>query len=99
MRLLRRKKHHGANFSFKVVCKKAIISENYGIDLLMLDMSKAFDIIERGTRIDDLKSNLESDELFLIYLLLKDVKLMVKMNNEFKKKNYHKYRITTMRQC
>ena len=72
-------------FTFKVLCEKAIISENYSINLLMLDMSKAFDTIERGTLIDDLKSTLENDELFLIYLLLKDVKLMVKLNNEFGK--------------
>ena len=51
----------------------------------MLDMSKAFDTIERGTLIDDLKSTLENYELFLIYLLLKDVKLIVKLNNEFGK--------------
>ena len=51
----------------------------------MLDMSKAFDTIERGTLIDDLKSTLENDELFLIHLLLKDVKFMVKLNNEFGK--------------
>ena len=51
----------------------------------MLDMSKAFDTIKRGTLIDDLKSTLENDELFLIYLLLIDVKLMVKLNNEFGK--------------
>ena len=30
----------------------------------MLDMSKAFDTIERGTLIDDLKSTLENNELF-----------------------------------
>ena len=48
-------------------------------------MSKTFNTIERGTFIDDLKSTLENDELFLIYLLLKDVKLMVKLNNEFGK--------------
>ena len=51
----------------------------------MLDMSKAFDTIERGTLIDNLKSTLENEELFLIYLLLKDDKLMVKLNNEFGK--------------
>ena len=62
-------------FTFKVLCEKAIISENYSINLLLLDMSKAFDTIERGTLIDDLKSTLENDELVLIYILLKDVEL------------------------
>ena len=69
-------------FTFKLLCEKAIISENYSINLLMLDMSKAFDTIERGTLIE---STLENDELCFIYLLLKDVKLMVKLNNEFGK--------------
>ena len=72
-------------FTFKVLCEKAIISENYSINLLMLDMSKAVDTIERGKLIDYLKSTLENDELFLIYLLLKDIKLIVKLNNEFGK--------------
>ena len=36
-------------FTFKVLCEKAIISENYQINLLMLDMSKVFDTRERGT--------------------------------------------------
>ena len=43
-------------FSFKVLAEKTIISCGYQINLLMLDMSKALDTIQRGTFLNDLKS-------------------------------------------
>ena len=48
----------------------------------MLDMSKAFDTIQRGTLFEDLKGTLENDELHLIHLLLDDVQIAVKLENE-----------------
>ena len=52
----------------------------------MLDYEQSFrTLLKEETLIDDLKYTLENDELFLIYLLLKDVKLIVKLNNEFGK--------------
>ena len=45
----------------------------------MLDMSKAFHTIQRGTLFEDLKGTLENDELHLIHLLLDDVQ---KLENE-----------------
>ena len=65
-------------FTFKILIEKAICSENYPIYLLMLDMSRAFDTIDRGLLIQDLSKILEADELHLISLLLTDVKLQVK---------------------
>ena len=49
--------------------------------LLMLDMSRAFDTIDRGILLKDLSEILESDELHLVSLLLKDVRLQVKYNS------------------
>jgi hypothetical protein len=69
-------------FTFKLLAEKAITSENYEINLLMLDMSKAFDTIQRGTLFEDLKDVLEKDELYLIHLLLNDVEIAVKLENE-----------------
>ena len=50
-------------FAFKLLAEKAITSENYEINLLMLDMSKAFDTIQRGTLFEDLKEILEPDRI------------------------------------
>ena len=47
----------------------------------MLDMSRAFDTIDRGTLLTDLSEILEPDELHLVSLLLTDVKLQVKYKN------------------
>ena len=68
-------------FIFKLLAEKAIISENYKINLLMLDMSKAFDTIQRGTLFEDLKEIVYLDELHLIHLLLNDVEIAVKLEN------------------
>ncbi len=45
----------------------------------MLDMSKAFDTVQRNSLIQQLKSILDEDELHIIKILLKDVKLTVRM--------------------
>ena len=47
-----------------------------------MDIGKAFDRVERGTLLNDLKSILEQDELHLVKILIKDVMLAVKVNNE-----------------
>ena len=61
---------------------KAVISEKYDIYLLMLDMSKAFDKVKRATLMKDLKYILEEDELHMIYVLINNVKLRVRCQNE-----------------
>ena len=43
-------------FATKMLAEKAITSQNYTIYLLMLDMSKAFDTVDRSMLIDDLKN-------------------------------------------
>ena len=44
----------------------------------MLDMSRAFDTIDRASVLNNLKEILNPDEIHLISLLIKDVKLSVK---------------------
>ena len=66
-------------FAFKVLAEKAVTSIGYNINLLMLDMSKAFDTIHRGTLINDLKHIIEEDELHLVSLLLEDVNYSVNL--------------------
>ncbi len=55
-----------------------ITSSGYEFHMLMLDMSRAFDTIEPGTLIEHLSDVLESDELHLVSVLIKDVIIPVK---------------------
>ena len=69
-------------FTIKTLAEKAITSSHYNLYILLLDMSKAFDTIKRDVLIEDLKEILAPDELHMFYLLLKDVKINIKVNNE-----------------
>ena len=62
-------------FTFKTLAEKAITSANYETYIIMLDMSKAFDSVKRKTLYEDLQSILNEDELHMITILLKDVRL------------------------
>ncbi len=57
---------------------EAITSPNYEIHLLMHDMSKVFDTIERNTLYKDLSEILESDKLMMMNIFLKDVVIQVR---------------------
>ena len=48
----------------------------------MLDMSRAFDTIDRGTLFKDFKEILEPDKIYIVSLLLTDVEIQVKRENE-----------------
>ncbi len=66
-------------FSLKVLAEKAITSSSYEITVLLLDMTKAFDTVDRGQLFEDLKEILEPDELHMIAILLKNVSLTVRI--------------------
>ena len=65
-------------FATKLILKRRISSTDETAHLL--DMSQAFDSIQRNTLIEDLKNVLNQDELHLIRILL-DVKIAVKCGN------------------
>ena len=65
----------------KLLAEKEDTSVDYETIILMLDMSKAFDNVRRNSLIQQLKSILDEDELHIIKILLKDVKLTVQMGN------------------
>ena len=65
-------------FSYKLLAEKAIISEQYTSNIILMDMNKAFDKVNRETLLNDMKNIVEKDELHLIKLLLKNVELRVK---------------------
>ena len=72
--------------TFKLLEEKAITEVNYEINIRLLDMSKAFDNVNRKILMDDLKLILSNDELHLVKILLTNVSLQVKTNNIFGEK-------------
>ena len=67
--------------TIKLLTEKAIISEDYSIHLLLLDMSKAFDTINRRTLFEELEYVLEEDEMHLISILTNRPQINVKIGN------------------
>ena len=67
-------------FAMKILCEKAITSCDYSTHILLLDMTKAFDIINREHLYKLLSDILDPDELNIMNILLNDVTLQVKNN-------------------
>ena len=56
-------------FAAKVLVEKVITSANYPIHLLMLDMSKAFNTVNRSTLVQELTKVLNPNEIHIINVL------------------------------
>ena len=69
-------------FAIKLLTEKAITSENYNIFLLLLDMSKAFDTVNRPKLMKMLENILTKCELHMMHLLINDVILTVKIGDK-----------------
>ena len=69
-------------FTIKILADKALTSQNYGILVTMLDMSKAFDMVSRKDLFNILQKILMKEELYLMKALLNDVQYSVK-NGKF----------------
>ena len=67
-------------FATKLILERTIRSTDETVYLLFLDMSKAFDSIQRNKLIKELKNVLNQDKLHLIRSLL-DVKIVAKCGN------------------
>ena len=65
-------------FAYKLLAEKAITSCNYTSNIILMDMSKAFDKVNRKILLEDLKQIVDDDELHLLKLLLDDVELTVR---------------------
>ena len=66
-------------FTVKTLIEQAVCVDDLIIHLILLNMPRAFDIIERGKFLEDLKELLEPDILHLDNLLQTDVQIQVKM--------------------
>ena len=70
-------------FAAKVSVEKAVTSANYPIYLLILDMSKAFDTVNRSTLMQELAKVLDPDELHIINVLTNSqLKIWCRKENE-----------------
>ena len=69
-------------FAIKILAEKAIISQDYNIYLLLLDMSKAFDTVNRKILFEELQEILDEDEMYLISVLNNRPKIQVKIGNK-----------------
>ena len=67
----------GQVFTIKILAEKAITSDNYEIFLLFLDMSKAFDTVNRSKLMETRKNILTPSELYMMYLLINDVNVKI----------------------
>ena len=68
-------------FATKLLAERASTSTSYVIHLLILDMSKAFDSVNRTILINELSNILERDELHLVNILL-NTELQVRISSE-----------------
>ncbi len=66
-------------FAVIILAEKAITSNTYHIYLLLVDMSKAFDTVSYKKLLENLKDVLNLDELHMMSIFIKDVKLKVKV--------------------
>ena len=67
-------------FSMKILCEKAMTSCDYLTQNLLLDMTNAFETINREHLHKLLSDILDPDELSIMNILLNDVTLQVKNN-------------------
>lgn len=65
-------------FAMRVLIEKTLESNYEELNILMLDMSKAFDSINRKLLMEDLDKIVGRDELHILKLLVHDVKLQIK---------------------
>ena len=68
-------------FAIKTLTEKSITSENYEIFLLLLNMSKAFDTVDRKKLMNILGSILSKCKRHMMHVLINDVILNVKIGN------------------
>ena len=71
-------------FTSKLITEKTITARNESAHLIMLEMGKAFDNINRNQLIEDLRNTIETDELHIISTLL-NVSLSIRYENTLSK--------------
>ena len=67
--------------AIKLLAEKAIISNDYNIYLTLLDMSKAFDTVDRKILFEHLDEILNADELFIVHFLTNKPEIAIKIGS------------------
>jgi exonuclease III len=70
-------------FTIKILAEKAITSSNYKLYILLLDMSKAFDTVNRNKLFEGLEEIMMPEELHILHILTNDVKIKVRVGSEY----------------
>ena len=68
--------------ALKLLIDKAITSNDYNIFILLLDMSKAFDTVNRKTLLQELEKTLNKDEIHLLSILTNRPLLSIQLEEE-----------------
>ena len=68
--------------ALKILIDKAITSNDYNLHILLLDMSKAFDTVNRKTLIQQLEKVLQPDEIHLLSILTNRPLITVSLDGE-----------------
>ncbi len=65
-------------FSANLMAEKTVTTSSYEATIQLLNMSKSFNTVDRGVLYEDLQNILDEDELNMITMLLKEVRLQVR---------------------
>jgi exonuclease III len=65
--------------ALKLMVEKAMTSSDFEVQILMMDMSRAFDTVDRAILMEDLRSILEPGELHIIKVMINEVRLIVEV--------------------
>ena len=68
--------------AIKLLVEKAITTNDFTIYILMLDMSKAFDTVDRKQLFEALEEVLLPEELHLLHILINDVFIQVRVGDD-----------------
>eukprot|EP00795_Rhopilema_esculentum_P017828 gene17828-9525_t len=68
--------------AFKLLAEKAITTEDTEYTITLIDMSKAFDTVNRKTLIEDLKHIVNKEELYILSKMINDTEIQVKIDGE-----------------
>ena len=69
-------------FSIKVLCEKAMTTPECTVQLLLLDMSKAFDTVDREKLFEHLESILDPGELYYLSILTNEPQIKIKLEGQ-----------------